>query len=152
MRAAEAGAASGPSGRSPETQEIDMTDVRQTGPPDRLDDPTRIGAPIAGEEQPPNTARARAAAAAQRGGGETRGQRIRRKAHRARLNGYAVVTVALVAVLIALGASNTSAVKVHWLVGTAHVSLVWLVLVAAVLGWVLGLLASARFRWRTRAP
>ena len=106
-----------------------------------------------GEEQPPNTARARAAAAAaQRGGSETRGQRVRRKAHRARLNGYAVVTVALVAVLIALGASNTSAVKVHWLVGTAHVSLVWLVLVAALLGWVLGLLASARFRWRTRAP
>ena len=105
-----------------------------------------------GHEQPPSTARARAAAAATQAGAETRGQRLRRKAHRARLNGYAIVTVAVVAVLIALAASNTAPIKVHWLIGTAHVSLVWLVLVGAVLGWVLGLLASARFRWRTRAP
>jgi hypothetical protein len=49
MWAAAGGAASGPPGRSPETQEIDMTDVRRTGPPHRLDDPTRIGVPIAGE-------------------------------------------------------------------------------------------------------
>ena len=54
--------------------------------------------------------------------------------------------------LIALAASNTAQVKVNWLIGNSHISLVLLVLVAAILGWVLGLIASARFRWRTRAP
>ena len=34
----------------------------------------------------------------------------------------------------------------------SRVSLVWLVLAAAILGWGLGLIASARFHWRTRAP
>jgi uncharacterized integral membrane protein len=83
---------------------------------------------------------------------ESRPDRFRRKAHRARLNGYAIGSVALVAILIALGASNTAKVKINWLVGDSHVSLVWLVLVVAILGWLLGLIASARFRWLTRAP
>lgn len=105
----------------------------------------------------PNTARAREAAAAAAGGpttdrSETRAEHFRRKALRGRLHGYAIATVALVAVLIALAASNTARVKVNWLIGTSHVSLVWLVLVTAILAWVLGLLASARFHWLTRAP
>jgi hypothetical protein len=32
------------------------------------------------------------------------------------------------------------------------VGLIWLVLFAAILGWVLGILITAVFRWRTRAP
>jgi uncharacterized integral membrane protein len=83
---------------------------------------------------------------------ETRREHFRRKAHRGRLHGYAIATVALVAFLIALAASNTAHVKVSWVFGSSHVSLVWLVLFAAILGWLLGLLASARFHWRTRAP
>jgi uncharacterized integral membrane protein len=99
----------------------------------------------------PNTARAReAAAAANRP--ETSAEHFRRKALRGRLHGYAIGAVALVAVLIALAASNTARVKVNWLIGSSRVSLVWLVLVAAILGWALGLIASARFHWRTRAP
>jgi hypothetical protein len=39
---------------------------------------------------------------------------------------------------------------VSWVFGTSRVSLVWLVVFAAILGWVLGLLVSALFRWRTR--
>lgn len=61
------------------------------------------------------------------------------------------MAVALVAFLIALAASNTAHVKVNWVFGTSHVSVVWLVLFAAILGW-LGLVATAAFRWRTRAP
>jgi uncharacterized membrane protein YciS (DUF1049 family) len=99
----------------------------------------------------PNTARAREAAAAANGT-ETRGEHFRRKALRGRLHGYAIGAVALVAVLIALAASNTALVKVNWLIGSSRVSLVWLVLAAAILGWALGLIASARFHWRTRAP
>ena len=100
---------------------------------------------------PPNTARAREAAAAENGT-ETRSEHFHRKALRGRLHGYAIAAVALVAVLIALAASNTARVKVNWLVGSSHVSLVWLVLVTAIVAWLLGLLASARFNWRTRAP
>lgn len=115
--------------------------------------PDTISGPVS--DQPPlavpNTARARAAAAATNGT-ETRVARFRRKALRGRLHGYAIGAVALVAVLIALAASNTAHVKVNWVVGSSYVSLVWLVLVAAIVGWLLGLMASARFHWRTRAP
>jgi len=99
----------------------------------------------------PTTDRARAAAATP-SGTETRNERFRRKALRGRLYGYAIATVALIAVLVALATSNTAHVKVNWLIGSSHVSLVWLVLIAAILGWLLGLLTSARFHWRTRAP
>ena len=106
-------------------------------------------------EQPsvvaPNTARAREAAASANGN-ETRAEYVHRQGLRGRLHGYAIATVALIAVLIALAASNTARVKVNWLVGSSHVSLVWLVLVTAIVAWLLGLLASASFNWRTRAP
>jgi uncharacterized integral membrane protein len=85
-------------------------------------------------------------------GGESRGGRFRRKAHRGRLNLYAIGAVALLVYLVALAAANTSHVKVDWVFGTGSVSLVWLVLFAAILGWLLGTLISALFRWRTRAP
>ncbi len=99
----------------------------------------------------PNTARAREAAAAANGV-ETRGEHFRRKALRGRLHGYGIAAVALVALLVALAASNTTPVRVHWLIGSSRVSLVWLLLATAILSWALGLMASARFHWRTRAP
>lgn len=83
--------------------------------------------------------------------GETRGGRFRRKARRTRLHGYAIAIVALVAYLVALAASNTAHVKVSWVFGTSRVSLVWLVLFAAILGWLLALATSARFHWLTRS-
>jgi uncharacterized integral membrane protein len=114
--------------------------------------PDTITGPVSDEppDAAPNTARAREAAAAN--GTETRLERFRRMALRGRLHGYAIAAVALVAVLIALAASNTAQVKVNWLIGSSHISLVWLVLVTAIVGWLLGLIASARFNWRTRAP
>lgn len=83
---------------------------------------------------------------------ETRGEHARRKAHRSRLHAYAILGVAVVAFLIALAASNTARVNVNWVFGSSHVSLVWLVLFAAIMGWLLGLLVTAAFHWRTRAP
>ena len=115
--------------------------------------PDTVSVP-ASEESPvavPNTARAREAAAAANGT-ETRGEHFRRKALRGRLHGYVIGAVVLGAMLIALAASNTAQVKVNWLIGSSRVSLVWLVLAAALLGWALGAIASARVRWRTRAP
>ena len=83
---------------------------------------------------------------------ESRGGRFRRKAHRGRLNLYAIGAVALLVYVVALAASNTRHVKVEWVFGSGSVSLVWLVLFAAILGWLLGILITALFRWRTRAP
>ncbi len=125
--------------------------------------PDMSSSPVSDEHplETPNTARARESAAASAraresaaasNGIETGAERFRRKALRGRLHGYAIASVAVVAVLIVLAASNTAQVKVNWLLGSSHVSLVWLVLVTAILGWVLGLMFSARVRWRTRAP
>lgn len=116
--------------------------------------PDTITAPVSDEPQAVSDrnvdlAQSSAATATDR---ETRRDRSRRKAHRSRLHVYAVLAVALVAFLIALAASNTAHVKVNWLFGTSHVALVWLVLFAAIVGWLLGLAATAAFHWRTRAP
>ena len=116
--------------------------------------PDTIPGPVS--DQPLGRSTEHRSRAGSRCGGERRprhgAERFRRKALRGRLHGYAIATVALVAVLIALAASNTAPVKVNWLIGSSHVSLVWLVLVTAIVGWLLGLLASARFNWLTRAP
>jgi uncharacterized integral membrane protein len=97
----------------------------------------------------PDIAPAQPSAATDR---ETRRERSRRKAYRSRLYRYAILAVALVALLIALAASNTAPVKINWVFGNSHVSLVWLALFAAILGWLLGLVATGAFHWRTRAP
>jgi uncharacterized integral membrane protein len=41
-------------------------------------------------------------------------------------------------------------VKLSWVVGKSHASLVWIILAAAVLGWLLGITTSVIFRLRTR--
>jgi hypothetical protein len=35
---------------------------------------------------------------------------------------------------------------------TSSASLVWTILFSAILGWLLGVVSSALFRWRTQAP
>jgi uncharacterized integral membrane protein len=42
-------------------------------------------------------------------------------------------------ILIALIAANTPSVKVSWVLGSTHQSLVWIILVTAILGWLLGI-------------
>src|ERR1700730_9598315 len=121
--------------------------VRATAP-ETITDPVSNRAPAATE--PDLTTVQESAANANNA--ETRRERFRRKAHRGRLHTYAIAAVALVAFLIALAESNTAHVKVNWVFGSSHVSLVWLVLFAAILGWLLGLASTAAFHWRTRAP
>jgi uncharacterized integral membrane protein len=77
-------------------------------------------------------------------------QRRRRHGKRAGLYAWAGVLVALLVVLIALIAANTSAVKLDWVVGSTHASLVWIILASAVLGWLLGLVTGMVVRRRTR--
>jgi uncharacterized integral membrane protein len=82
---------------------------------------------------------------------ETRGERFRRMAHRTGLYLYAFFIVALLVCLVALAVANTDMVEFSWVVGSARVSLVWIVIFSAILGWLLGIVTSVVFRWRTRA-
>jgi uncharacterized integral membrane protein len=113
-----------------------------TNPPD-------LPAPTTPESAPPDPP---GAAPDTPSAAETPQQRWRRKAARTRLQATSILGVALLAYLIALAALNTGAVKAHWLFGTSRVALVWIVLIAALLGWALGLLSIAAFHWRTRRP
>jgi uncharacterized integral membrane protein len=83
---------------------------------------------------------------------ESRGQRLARHGHRARLYAGAIALVALLAVLIVLISKNTGAVKLDWAIGSTHASLVWIILAAAIIGWFLGITTAVVFRHRTRRP
>jgi uncharacterized integral membrane protein len=81
---------------------------------------------------------------------EGRRDRLRRHGRRTRLYVSAFATVALLVVVIALVVANTRQVKLGWVFGTTHASLIWIILVSAVLGWLLGITTSIVFRLRTR--
>ena len=81
---------------------------------------------------------------------EPRSERLRRHGRRTGLYAWAFGLIALLVILIALVVANTRQVKLSWVVGTGHASLVWIVLAAAVLGWLLGIFTSVVFRLRTR--
>lgn len=83
---------------------------------------------------------------------ESRTERLVRHGRRARLYTGAVVFVALLAVLIVLISKNTRSVKLDWAVGSTHASLVWIILAAAVIGWLLGITTAVVFGHRTRRP
>lgn len=75
---------------------------------------------------------------------------MRRRGRRAGLYAWAFVLVALLVVVIALVAANTRQVELSWVVGEGEASLVWIIVVAALLGWLLGIATSVLFRFRTR--
>jgi uncharacterized integral membrane protein len=85
-------------------------------------------------------------------GVETRRDRVGRHAHRTRLYTWAILLVATLVLLVILVAENTRRVKVGWVFGYSHISLVFLVVFATVLGWLLGVATSIMFRRRTRPP
>ncbi len=124
---------------------LSMTRKQAIVPParDTIGEPPREGAPL-GQHVQAFDSPAQA--------GETRRGHSRRMARRTRLHGYALVAVALFAFVVALAAANTAAVRVSWLFGSSRVSLVWLVLATAILGWLLGLVTNAALHRRTRAP
>jgi uncharacterized integral membrane protein len=81
---------------------------------------------------------------------ESRSERLRRRGHHTGLYTWAFGLVALLVVLIALVIANTRPVKLSWVAGSGHASLVWIILASAVLGWLLGIVTSVVFRLRTR--
>lgn len=81
---------------------------------------------------------------------ESAADRLRRHGRRARLYTGAVAFVALLTILVVLVTANTRTVKLDWAVGSTHASLVWIILAAAVVGWLLGVTTALVFDHRTR--
>jgi uncharacterized integral membrane protein len=82
--------------------------------------------------------------------GESRRQQLMRHGHRVRLYAWAFMFIAALVVVIVLIGANVRSVKLDWVVGSTHASLVWIILAATVLGWLLGVATSVLFRFRTR--
>jgi uncharacterized integral membrane protein len=81
---------------------------------------------------------------------ETRWQRSVRYGHRSRLYATLVVGIAAIVLLILLIARNTRQVKVDYVIGHAQTALIWLVVISAIAGWVLGIVTAYLVRRRTR--
>ena len=81
---------------------------------------------------------------------EPRGESLRRHARRTWIYTWAGALVALLVILIALVIANTRTVEVSWVFGSTRQSLVWIILAAAILGWLLGIVTSVIIRRRTR--
>jgi uncharacterized integral membrane protein len=81
---------------------------------------------------------------------ETRLRRGIRYSHRTGLYVSLVVAIATVVFLILLIAQNTRRVKVDYVLGDTQARLVWLVIISAITGWVLGIVTAYLIRRRTR--
>ena len=82
--------------------------------------------------------------------GESRRQRLGRHARRTRVYTGTVLLVAALVILVLLISANTRSVKLGWVVGSTSASLIWIILAAAVLGWILGIATSVLVRHRVR--
>jgi uncharacterized integral membrane protein len=81
---------------------------------------------------------------------ETRGQRLSRHGHRAFLYLWTFAIVAALIVLIALIAANTRKVQVGYVFGDARTSLIWIIVLSALAGWLAGIATAILYRFRTR--
>jgi uncharacterized integral membrane protein len=81
---------------------------------------------------------------------ETRMQRSLRYGHRGRLYATLLLGVAAIVLLVLLIARNTREVKVDYVFGHWNAALIWLVVISAIVGWVLGIVTAYLVRRRTR--
>ena len=91
--------------------------------------------PEAGQEAPPRVDE------------ETRLQRSLRYGHRTGL--YTTLVLGIVA-LVLLIARNTRQVRLDFVFGHTNAGLIWLVVISAITGWVLGIVTAFLVRRRTR--
>jgi uncharacterized integral membrane protein len=74
-----------------------------------------------------------------------------RSPSRAGLYARLFVLVALLLVLIALVVANTPrTVELSWVYGSGQVSIVWVIVFSAILGWLVGIVTGALIRHSTR--
>jgi uncharacterized integral membrane protein len=83
---------------------------------------------------------------------ETRFRRGVRYGHRGGLYASLVVAIAVLVFLILLIARNTGQVKLDYVFGSTQARLIWLIVISAIAGWVLGITTSFLVRRRTRSP
>ena len=83
---------------------------------------------------------------------ETAFRRRLRQTHRTGLWVAMVAALVVLVYLILLIVENSHPVTVHFVFGTAHTRLIWLIIVCGVLGWFWGIATSALIRRRTRRP
>jgi uncharacterized integral membrane protein len=81
---------------------------------------------------------------------ETRFRRGVRYGHRTGLYVAVVVAIAMLVFLILLIARNTRQVKVDYVVDSTQARLIWLIVISAIAGWVLGIVTAFLIRRRTR--
>ncbi len=78
--------------------------------------------------------------------------RRRRHARRVGLYGAAALFISVAMLAILLSTANARVVRLDWIVGSSSISLIWVVVGAAVCGWLLGIATGVLFRFRTRRP
>ncbi len=81
---------------------------------------------------------------------ETRIQRGLRYGHRTGLYTTLVFGIVAAVLLILLIARNTRQVRLDYVFGHTNAGLIWLVVISAITGWVLGLVTGFLVRRRTR--
>jgi uncharacterized integral membrane protein len=81
---------------------------------------------------------------------ETRRERLSREGRHTFLYVWTFAIVAALVILIALILANTRRVQVSWVVGDARTSLIWVIVVSALVGWLGGIATAVLFRRRTR--
>ena len=94
--------------------------------------------PEAGQEAPPRVDE------------ETRLQRSLRYGHRTGLYTTLVLGIVALVLLILLIARNTRQVRLDFVFGHTNAGLIWLVVISAITGWVLGIVTAFLVRRRTR--
>jgi uncharacterized integral membrane protein len=81
---------------------------------------------------------------------ESRLHRGLRYSHRTGLYIALAIAIATLLYLILLIARNTRQVKLDYVAGSTKAGLVWLIIISAITGWVLGIVTAFLVRRRTR--
>jgi uncharacterized integral membrane protein len=83
---------------------------------------------------------------------ESRLDRGLRYGHRTGLYAAIVVAIGVLLFLILLIARNADSVDFDYVFGNTHTRLIWLIVISAIAGWVLGIVTAFLIRRRTRGP
>ena len=84
--------------------------------------------------------------------GESRFDRGLRYGHRTAAYAAIVVAIGVLVFLILLIARNSDPVNFDYVFSNTHTRLVWLIVISAIAGWVLGIITAFLIRRRTRGP
>jgi uncharacterized integral membrane protein len=83
---------------------------------------------------------------------ESRFHKGLRYGHRTGLYAAIVVALGVLVFLILLIARNADSVDFDYVFASTHTRLIWLIVISAIAGWVLGIVTAFLIRRRTRRP